>query len=202
MAITDAYATAAEYRALTEKSDTADDAEILTDLTAITRMVEAQLHRTFNKDATTSTRLYIGTGTPRLYVDDILSITSIKLDEDDDGSFADETALASTEYELHPLNAAVGAEPKPYDLIVIPPWATTRSAWDKDRRIEVIGQHGWNAIPAAIKRAVIDLTAILRIESPRATREVQELAQTVITMSPEGSRIITELRKRYYKRTF
>lgn len=51
MAISDAYATAATYRDITGKTDTSEDAEILTDLKAVSRFLEGRLHRFFNKDA-------------------------------------------------------------------------------------------------------------------------------------------------------
>ena len=216
MAITDAYATAAEYRGVIDKDNTAEDAEVLVDLTAISRYIERKLNRFFNKDASDATRLYVprATGVPSrpdwaesenpwkygglsrvLYTDDIVSVTTIKIDEDRDGSFADETALAAADYELTPRNAADGPEPSPYTAIELTTWGS-KNAYTPGARVEVVGIFGWPAVPAAIKSACIHLTAILRLETPRASRTVSDIGAVVET-SQEGSMIINDLLRHY-----
>ena len=93
MAVTDAYASAATYRALIDKSDTGEDAEILTDLTAVSRWMERKLGRFFTTDASAVKRVYQSTpysNQPKsLFIDDLVTVTAIKADTDDDGTFAD-----------------------------------------------------------------------------------------------------------------
>jgi len=131
MAVTDAYATAAEYRSVITKTDAGEDSEVLADLTAISRFLERRTGRFFNVDASDVTRIIVpGEGYPepsggqtRLYIDDLSADpTSIKIDEDDDGLFTDETGLASTDYILGPQNADVGPEPSPYTHIDLTRW--------------------------------------------------------------------------------
>lgn len=201
MAVTDAYFTAAEYRSRIGKDDTSDDADILTDGKAICRHIERKTERFFTKDASDATRVYDPRMPGRhLYTDDIVSVTSITVDTDSDGSFADETALATTDYELRPLNAADGPEPAPYTQVYIPEWSTA-SLWMPGKRVQIVGIFGWNAVPEAVKAAAIHLTAVLRLETPRASRSIDDTGQ-ILEASYEARGIIAELVRNYGKVTF
>lgn len=221
MAITDSYCTAAEYRAGINKDDTADDLTILIDATAITRYMERKLDRFFNKDATAVARLFMprSTGVASrpdwaesenpfkygglsrvLFIDDLVSVTTIKIDEDRDGSFADETALATTDYELTPRNAAVGPEPSPYTAIELTSWGT-KHAFPPGCRVEVNGVWGWPAVPAAVKRACIHLTAVLRLETPRSSRAISDTG-AILEASSEARGIIAALIRDYGRVSF
>lgn len=203
MAITDAYATASTYRDLVSKSDTGEDVEILTDLTSISRYMERRLGRWFTLDASAVARVYETTllsNQPKsLFIDDLVTLTSIKVDEDDDGSFADESAWASTDYELLPHNVADGPEPGPYMQIHIPPWSS-KNLWG-NHRVEVTATFGWPAVPGPIAQACVQLTGILRLETPRATRSVNITSETVLETSPQAQEIVTALMQMYGKRS-
>lgn len=197
MPVSDSYATAAQYRAILGKTDTSEDAEILDDLTAVSRYMDGKLGRFFTKDAAAVKRVYVpSAASDTLWVDDLAAApTSIKVDEDLDGSFADETAYAGTDYELRPLNAADGPETWPYTHIIIPPWSK-KGNWPRGGRVEIDAVFGWPAVPKAIERATIHLTGILRLESPRATNRIVEI-EDVVQASPEAQRIIWQLMKTY-----
>lgn len=201
MAITDAYATAAEYRADIKLTDPALDAQINDDLLAVSRYIERRLHRFFTKDDSDQTRIYIVGqyfgepvgGHKILTIDDLSSTpTSIKIDEDGDGDFSDETALTATEYEMLPLNATLGPEPEPYTQIQLTPWGD-QGSWPHLARVQIIGPWGWPAVPEAIKRGCIEITAIKRGESFRATNRIQEGMDTSIEASPQAQGIIRDL---------
>lgn len=191
MAVTDAYATAAEYRASLDKTDTSEDAEVLIDLTAVSRHIEHRTHRFFTKDASDATRVFRGSGYATLDTGDLVSVTTIKIDEDRDGSFADETALATTDYELLPLNAADGSEPGPYRCIGLTDYGT-KHVWPAGARIQVVGVFGWPSVPAPIKAATIHITAMLRLEGNRGISQVTDLG-TLITANPQARNLIEEL---------
>lgn len=217
MAVTDAYATAAEYRAELSKSTTTDDAQILVGLTAISRYIDKRLGRFFTKDASDVARVYMprSTGVPvrndwaesenpwrygglarQLYIDDLSAApTTIKIDQDRDGVFSDETALASTEYELLPRNADKGSEPMPFTCIELTAWGST-NYFPTGCRVEVTGKFGWPSVPPAIKAACIHLGGILRLETSRATRSVSDVG-TVVEASPEGQNLISDLIRNY-----
>ena len=195
MAVTDAYALASAYRKLISKTDSADDAEIDTDLKAVSRYLDRMLGRFFTKDAAAAARIFVREpqADPRvLWVDDLAVVpTSIKIDENGDGGFAGETPLAAADFELWPLNADKGPEPRPWTAIHLPP-SGGRAGWPAGRRVEVIAQWGWPAIPEAIARATVHLTAVLRLETPRATRRVPELGDA-FDASREAQGIVREL---------
>lgn len=221
MTVNDAYSDAVTYRAAIDKTDTGEDAEILTDLTAITRYLESRLGRFFTKDAADVTRLYVPRSTGMsvrqdwaesenpykwggmsrvLSIDDLAALTSIKIDQNRDGLFTDETALAATDFELFPRNAALGPEPMPYTSIGLTSWGATW-AFPTGCRVQVIGKWGWPAIPESIKRAVIHLTAILRLETPRAQATISELGQ-LVQSSSQARGIVDELVRNYARIAF
>ena len=167
--------------------------------------MERRLGRIFNVDVSDTTRIYVvgsNGGEPqgghqRLWIDDLSAVpTTIKIDKDDDGSYADETALPSTDYEMFPLNAAQGAEAEPFRRIDLTSWGDQVS-FPNGVHVEVVGQFGWPALPSAIKQACIHLTAILRLESPRATKRIQDDLGSSIETSQEAERILNGLMKVY-----
>lgn len=221
MAVTDPYCDAAKYRAIITKSDTGDDGAIFTDLKAVSRFLDQKLGRFFTKDAAAVDRIYRvpgGRGAPPLnwaesenpfrygnvsrilYVDDIASTAglTIKVDEDGDGSFSDESAWASTDYELWPENAPLGPEPAPYMAIAIPEWSS-KGAFYANQRVQVHAIFGYPAVPPAIERATAHLCGILRLESPRATNRFTEMGETFGT-SKQARDILDDL-TRNYRRT-
>ena len=193
MAIGDAYSTAEQYRLALDPSRTDDgnDSDILTDLKAVSRYLENKIGRFFNKDAADVARIYVAPATKTsIWIDDLSAApTSIKVDHNLDGVY--ETELEATDYELWPLNAAKGPEARPYTKVCLAPWGTLSSFYEGDR-IEITGKFGWPAVPEAIQRATIQLTAIPRLETPRATQRIPELSE-VIGASPEAQRIVYAL---------
>lgn len=221
MALSDAYATAATYRGIITKTDTSTDAAILDDLTAVSRYLERRLGRFFTKDAAPVARLYMpkSTGVPlrpdwaesenpwkyggmsrALYIDDLVSVTSIVIDQGRDGSFVGDAALAATDYELLPRNAALEPEPEPYTTIELTAWGN-QWAFPTGCRVQVNGIFGWPAVPKAVERATCWLTGILRLESPRATNRLNELDQ-IVGASPQAQSIVQELIRNYKRVTF
>ena len=199
-AVTDAYATSEEYRRVYKGSTSDDDPVLDSDLLAVSRHLDHRLGRFFTKDEADIARIYVpssGCGNT-LWIDDLsASPTSIKIDDGDDGSFSGDTALASSDYELNPLNASKGPEPRPYTHIVLTSWGT-KGEWPEGQRVEITGKWGWPSVPEAIKRATIELTGILRVESARATSRVDEIG-TVIGMSSAAQNIIQRLMDAYVR---
>lgn len=195
MAITDAYATVSQYRSVTGKTDTAQDGDIQTDLMAISRYLDGKLGRFFTKDALAVARVYVpAKNSTSIRVGDLAAApTFVKLDEDEDGVF--ETTLAAMDYELLPLNADKGPEPWPFNEIGLTPWGDY-SCFYKGIRVEVTAKFGWASVPDAIQRATIHLTAILRLETPRATRRIAELGD-VMEASVDAMNIIRQLAGKY-----
>lgn len=220
MALGDAYATVQEYRDSKERTSVDDDTAIQRELKAVSRYLDNALGRPlgFNNDGTSPTddvaRVYDspsrpsgvkfgwaeaenpwkGSGLSRyLDIDDHVSITTIDIDQSLDNSFS--LALTASDYELLPRNAANMPEPEPYRTVAISDYGT-QGAWLPGARIRVTGIGGWPSVPAAIVAATIELTAILRIESPRATNRVNEMNQ-VLSTSRAAQGIISDLTRTY-----
>jgi hypothetical protein len=202
VAVGDAYSDAATYRAVADKSDTSEDAEILTDLKAVSRWLDRELGRFFTKDATPVARFYRPDfGGDTLQIDDLATSggpSSVTVDENDDGAV--ETLYATTDYEALPLNALRGSEVRPYTALRIPPWSP-RSQWQAGRLVAVLGQWGWPNIPDAIARGTIHLTAILRLETSRSQSQVTEMGQ-VFGASIEARSIVKQLVQVYSKKVY
>ena len=195
MAITDAYATVSQYRSVVGKTDTAQDGDIQTDLAAISRYLDGKMGRFFTRDVNAVARIYVPEDSgPTLWVDDLSAApTSIRVDSESDGQYA--TTLTTADYELLPLNANKGSEPRPYTRIRVTPWGDY-SEFVEGVRVEVTARYGWPAVPDAIHRATIHMTAILRLETPRATRRIAELGD-IMEASPDAMSIVRQLTDQY-----
>ncbi len=198
MALSDAYATAATYRAVISKSDTAEDAEVLDDLTAISRYLDSELGRFFTVDASVVARTYYPppNGGRLLLTHDISTATGLIVKSDDNADGTAEITLASSDYRLHPENADLDPEAKPWRGLWLNEWGDV-SLWVQGRMIEVTAKFGWPAVPKAIERATIHLAAILRLESPRATRRIAEGFTDAFESSDQAQNILADLRFNY-----
>lgn len=93
------YASLTEIKAALGISGTGDDTVLLNQLEAASRAIDNYCRRWFY--AETATRYFRGAG-DTLWLDDLLSITTFKLDQDGDATF--EITLAATDYDLWPAN--------------------------------------------------------------------------------------------------
>lgn len=197
MALTDPYATANQYRAAMGSGGTGSPAELEQDLEAISRWMERDPlgGRVFTKADSASARLYYGDGSGILTVQPISILTglAVKVDTDRDGDFSDETALAATEYQARPINALVDGEP--VTELHIPSWSG-QGAWPDGSLIQVTAVWGWPAVPVAIVRACIHLTALLRMEGQRATNRINDMGE-VLSSNREARGIVERLARAY-----
>lgn len=215
MAVTDAFATAEEYRAEVGRVGDVDDPTINRNLLGVSRYIERRFDRQFTKDAAPVARDFFGSHSGRidpeaenpwryarasrmLHLDtDLVSVTSIVADEDGDGT--PETTWAVTDYQLLPLNADKGPEPKPYNALYVPQHST-KGAWPAGRLVRITGVWGWPAVPEAIKLACIHITSLVRVESPRAKSQVSDMGE-IIGVSSSAQGIIHDLMRHYGKVT-
>src|SRR3972149_1663132 len=158
MAVTDAYATEAEYRSRGGQSDATDTTLLDALLGAVSRLIDRESERFFGIDAAVVARLYDGNGLTRLYIDDVGTATGliVKVDLDDDYAFtgADETLTEGTHYWIGPGNAELGSEVSPFRFLDIVPANGRLSVWPSGlRKVQVTAKFGWPAVPAAIKEA-------------------------------------------------
>ena len=186
MALDSPYATAQQYRTVIGKTDSGSDTQITADLTAISEMLNGRMGRFFGKDDQPVTRIYVPVVTGQsLYVDDLVSVNEIKIGD-----------VVIDEYDLLPFNAAIEPEPAPYTLIRL-----AHTVFPAGRKVSVTGIFGWPAVPKAVMAATIQLTGILRIETPRATRRISELGDLVET-SLEAISIVRQLTDKYKRERY
>lgn len=185
MAVTDAYATLADYEALFGDIDTGTDSVINRALLQGARMIDRHCGRHFTKDAAPVARLYRVQGGSRGYarldwaesenpflygnysriltVDDLAAApTEVIFDEDGDGLFSGDTPLAATDYELLPQNALLGSEPRPYQQIAILPTSSV-GGFRAGMLVRVTALWGWPAVPEPVVRANCELASTLRL---------------------------------------
>lgn len=98
--------------------------------------------------ATTATRYFRGAGS-KLFIDDLLSVTTFKLDEDGDGTF--ESTLAATDYVLFPLNK----DPKRW-VEISDDSDYGGFAAGRKKGVQIVGSWGYSSTtPKPIKRATL-----------------------------------------------
>lgn len=203
MAKEDPYATPALYRRLIEKTDTSEDAEITDDLKAVSRLIDHITGWHFSTYA--DTRYFDGNGQRRLYLpppSGIAIALGFLVAVDLDGSYNYATSLAHfVDFRLGPLTGFVqvqyGDVVPGYQLTVIDTGKI--SIWPEGQRtIKITATWGWLVgAPEGIRRYTAELTAILRLESPRATDRTPGGLDQAFQMSAEATAIIGRLVSEY-----
>lgn len=161
MAITNGYATLAELKAMlseaTMVTNTGDDAVMEDIIEAASRHIDNETRRRFYSTSADETRYYSTNNPGRVFIDDLLTITSLKTDEDLDRTY--ETTWASDDYDLCPDNALLNGEP--YTWIEVSPLGDY--TFPKQRKaIQVIGTFGFStAAPDDIKQACLAISVSL-----------------------------------------
>ncbi len=153
MAITNGYATLAEARAelgISDVSDTTDDAVLEAVVESVSRAIDDFCGRRFY--AATQTRYFTALRADRLLVDDLLSVTTLKTD--DDGTY--ETTWTAADYYLAPYNAQLESVPEPYWRIEVSEGGDYDFPVGTRRGVEIAGSWGFSATtPDVINRACL-----------------------------------------------
>jgi hypothetical protein len=136
------------------------NAKISDAITAAQVAIDGDTGRSF--EATTRTITFGAEYDFELEVPDLISVTTLKVDDDDDGVF--ETTIAASGYELDMYHQAQAGWP--YELVRLfdRSWP---SAGKRRRRIEIVGSWGWSAVPAPINQAAT-LLALRTAQRPSA----------------------------------
>lgn len=152
-ALGDLYVTPEILKSRKGITDSYDDAEMWTACRAVSRWIDEYCSRVFARRAVTVKLKSCGqyaTSTP-----DLVSVTTLKTDEDGDGVF--ETTWSASDYELQPVNAALEVQPMPYTSIAavgnrLFPVAYV-AAGARTHRVELAGVLGWPSLPAPVTEA-------------------------------------------------
>jgi hypothetical protein len=134
-------------------SDTTDDAVLEAIVESVSRAIDDFCGgRRFY--AATQTRYYTSTSGRRLLVDDLLSVTSIKTDDDRDGDY--ETTWTATDYLLAPYNAQLESVPQPYWRIEVAPDGDYWFPVCVPRGVQIVGSWGFSSTtPDVVEQACL-----------------------------------------------
>lgn len=139
------------------------DADIDTAIVAASRGIDEYCSRRFYPDAdATQVRIYTPLYTDHVRIDDLITLTSLKLDTAGLGSYGT-TWTVGTHFRLEPLNALDDGIPY-----------TTIRTYGANRltgypgSIEVTGKFGWSAAPAMVKQACTIIATRLLLRARQA----------------------------------
>lgn len=151
MAVTNAYATLAQVKAALRITDAVDDDLLELSINAASRDIDGYCQRYFYSQ-TGQTRIYTPESSYFTFIDDLVSLTTLKTSSTADGQF--DTTWGASDYQLEPLNGLSGGLYIPYNSI--------RAVGDllftsisEEATIQVTGTFGWASIPSAVTQACI-----------------------------------------------
>lgn len=154
------YATPAELRATLELTgETFADADLTLALAAASRGIDQATGRRFFPDPDANqVRHYSPPAADVLLIDDLVTLTSLNVDTDGDGTF-EETWVLNTDFVLEPLNAA--ADSHPWTRLRTHPLRGKQLPWRYPRSVELTGKFGWDEAPDEIKQATVIIASKL-----------------------------------------
>lgn len=157
MTITNGYATLADLEAFIDPNASASFTErdrntMETCIEAASRWIDGELDARFY--ASTETRYYTPRWHDLLHINDLLSVTTLKTDDDDDATY--ETTWAATDYVLEPRNA--NTDGRPYRQIRITTSGDYSFPTGVRDGVEIVGSFGYaSTAPTAVKQACLML---------------------------------------------
>ena len=149
--ITNGYATLDQLKGhlAIELGDTKDDALLERAIEAASRAIDELCGRTFYQ--ATETRYYEADGWDVIEVDDLVSVTTLKTDEDQDRVY--ETVWGATDFELDP------SDGPPYTRIYATPTGSYAFPIWQRRAVQVVGTFGWSNVPIPVVQACLLMAA-------------------------------------------
>ncbi len=175
MPVVNGYVTLEELKDWVVLGDGLDDVKLERAITAASRAIDNYCSRQFWQFV--GARRFDACDRWWLNVGDLASITSLKTDDNGDGTF--ETTWAATDYQLLPLNPAAGPEAEPYHqahAVAGRTFPLPSGANGRQGLIEVTGTFGWAAVPEAVRQAclLIATRVVKRKDSPEGVSGFDE----------------------------
>lgn len=160
MTIENGFTTLAALKAALGIADTVDDTALELSIEAASRQIENHCGkgRKFWQDATVVARKYFPQLSNMLYVDDISTVTGllVKVDTSDNGTF-DTSLTITTDFDVHPVNAAAESPVRPFDSIrLLDGTVSSFTALGSGRpSVQVTAKFGWTVVPDQVERACV-----------------------------------------------
>lgn len=148
------YCSVEELKSRIKVGDVADDLELALAIEAASRGIDEMCGRRFWRG--TETRTYVACDWYRVEVDDLVSVTTLKTDNDQDGVY--ETTWTTSQYQLLPVNPLAYTETRPYTCVKAIGATFPLSLYSPGTRtdlVQVTGVFGWPAVPFAVKQACL-----------------------------------------------
>lgn len=182
MAVTNGYTTLANVKAALRLTDNVDDALLEQAIEGSSRRIDGYCGRFFyQKTATISLFAYDPWNQP---VSDLVSITTLKTDENADGTY--ETTWAATDYLLEPTNATL--QTRPYQRIVASAGRTfPLTTMPPLPLVQINGVWGWPAIPDDVEQAclLLSLRSFARLNAALGVVGFSDMAIMVRSIDPD-----------------
>jgi hypothetical protein len=154
------------------------DLDIKEVITAASRKVDEHTGRRFWVDADANqVRYYSPEFWDRLWIDDLVTLTTLKTDDGGDGTF-ENTWTLNSDFTLEPLNAAADSEP--WTSINVHPSGNYTFPTGYPRSVELTGKFGWNAVPAQVKTAT-------KMVAHRYLKRLREAPHGVVGFGLDGA---------------
>lgn len=150
MAISNGYCTLQDVKSRLDIKDSDNNSELESVITAVSRWIDRNRNRRIY--AATETRYYTPEFHDYLIIDDLLSVTTLKTDDNADDTH--ETTWTTSDYNLWPANAS--AKNRPYDQIIITNSGDYSFPVGIINGVEIAGSFGYaSTTPPAITEACI-----------------------------------------------
>lgn len=147
---TNLYSTVASLKTRLGISDTTDDTTLGLILTGVCRAIDGHCGQSFYQDSSASVRYFTAQDKRTVFVDPLVSVTTLATDSDIDRTYSQ--TWATTDYDLMPANAS--SRNRPYTWIEQAPDGDynfpTRSLG-----VKLTAVWGWPAVPAAVGEAAL-----------------------------------------------
>lgn len=136
---------------IVQVEDQIDDATLESMVEAISRSIDDEVGTRFYTTAENETRYFTSEFTDELWPGDILSVTTLKTDDDGDRVY--ETVWTATDYDLEPFNASLDG--KPYTALAVTPKGNY-SFPTGAKGVELVAKYGYSSTtPARIQEACL-----------------------------------------------
>lgn len=151
--ISNAYVELEELKRTLAVTSTNYDPDLANCIQTASRAIDAACGRRFWSDTgTANIRTYTPDSYRRLMIDDLQTLTTLKVDQNGDGTF-EETWTVGTDFVLEPQNADSDIPIRPYESVVIRKQSRYYFPVDLEQSVQVTGTFGWAAVPDEIQSA-------------------------------------------------
>ena len=193
MAITNGYATLAQAKTFLSIIDSVDDTLLENSIEGASRRIDGYCGRFFYQ--TTQTVTFYATNSYRLAIPDLVSVTTLKTDNNGTGVFTT-TWTFNTDYIFEPLDAILQTRPyraiaatggKTFPLYTAPDPPTT----------QIVGVWGWPSVPDDVREAcvLLSMRQFARYNSALGVLGFADMAITVRAVDPDVRDLLSPYRR-------